>query len=40
LCNYDILIEQALLSDYVSESDLVSLKEWKDDPENWKASKK
>jgi orotate phosphoribosyltransferase len=36
LTNYDILIEEALRKDYISENDMASLREWKDNPEDWK----
>lgn len=36
LTNYDFLIEEALKKDYISESDLLSLREWKDHPDTWK----
>jgi orotate phosphoribosyltransferase len=35
LCDYDTLIQQALSSGYVSESDLKSLKSWREKPEEW-----
>lgn len=35
LSNYDFLIEQALHSNYVTESDLESLREWKENPSEW-----
>ena len=35
LSNYDLLIEQAVKENYVSDKDLESLKSWKDNPENW-----
>lgn len=36
LSNYEALIEQAIETGYVSESDLNLLKEWRLDPGNWK----
>jgi orotate phosphoribosyltransferase len=36
LTDYDHLIDQALKSDYVTDSDVDSLREWKINPENWK----
>lgn len=36
LTNYDFLVEEALKKSYINESDLLSLREWKDQPENWK----
>lgn len=36
LCNYEMLIQQALSSGYyITEKDLGSLKEWRKNPENW-----
>lgn len=37
LTNYSTLIEVALASNYISETDLKLLKAWKEDPENWLA---
>lgn len=36
LTDYDHLIDQALKSDYVTASDVDSLREWKINPDNWK----
>lgn len=36
ISDYDHLIEEAVKLGYVKESDLSSLKEWRDDPSNWK----
>ncbi len=36
LTNYDFLIEEALRKEYITENDLKSLREWKDQPETWK----
>lgn len=36
LTDYDHLIDQALKSDYVTDSDIESLREWKINPDNWK----
>jgi orotate phosphoribosyltransferase len=36
LTDYDHLIDQALKLDYVTNSDVNSLREWKINPENWK----
>jgi len=36
LSNYDLLIEQAVRENYISEKDLESLNRWKINPENWK----
>ncbi len=35
LCNYSTLLEQALKTDYITENDLDSLKEWREDPSSW-----
>ena len=36
LGDYDSLIEQALATRYISENDVVLLKDWRKDPANWK----
>lgn len=36
LTNYSVLIEAALEEKYIDETELDLLKEWKQDPENWK----
>lgn len=35
LSNYNVLINQALDSEYIQESDLETLKQWRTDPGNW-----
>ena len=35
LTSYDVLLKQALVNEYVQESDLNSLKDWKKNPETW-----
>jgi len=35
LCNYTILIETAVRSGYISESDVETLKKWRADPSSW-----
>lgn len=35
LSDYDLLIEQAAKENYISENELVSLQNWKNNPENW-----
>ncbi len=35
LCNYSVLIETAVRSGYVTEADLETLKEWRQDPSVW-----
>ncbi|AEA44648.1 orotate phosphoribosyltransferase [Fluviicola taffensis] len=37
LTDYDHLIDQALKSEFIPESDVNSLREWKISPENWKS---
>jgi len=36
LSNYEVLIKQAVQSKYVTESDLLSLQEWRENPSVWK----
>lgn len=36
LTNYDAVLSEALRSDYIDESELDTLQEWKKDPANWK----
>jgi len=35
LTNYDLLLKQAVVHDYIQESDVNSLKEWKKNPDIW-----
>ena len=35
LSNYNSMIERAVESNYISENDVDSLKEWRNDPSNW-----
>lgn len=35
LCNYDALLQQAVETNYVTEKDMLTLKAWREDPENW-----
>lgn len=37
LTDYEHLIDQALKSDYINESDVESLKDWKNAPDSWSA---
>ena len=37
LTNYDTLIKKALMSQYISEEDLQSLINWREDPQKWAA---
>lgn len=39
LSDYNFLIEQAYANNYLNEEELVSLKEWRKDPENWGLNK-
>ncbi len=36
LCNYEILLKQALDTGYIKETDLEMLQDWRKDPANWK----
>lgn len=35
LCHYDAILDEALATDYIDESDLKTLQDWRKDPENW-----
>lgn len=35
LCNYDAILDEALRTDYIDESELKTLQDWRKDPENW-----
>ena len=35
LTNYDFMVEEALSKDYITDSDVISLRKWKDSPETW-----
>jgi orotate phosphoribosyltransferase len=35
LSDYELLIQQAIISNYITDKDLKSLKKWRLDPENW-----
>lgn len=35
LCNYDAVIDEALRIDYIEESEIKTLQEWRKDPANW-----
>ena len=35
LSSYDMLLEQALSSNYINDSDFQTLSKWKKNPENW-----
>ena len=36
LCNYEILIQQAVKANYINEKDIAKLKAWRDNPGEWK----
>ena len=36
LCNYDAVLRHALDTEYISESDIETLQEWRKDPANWR----
>ena len=35
LCDYDAILDEALATDYIDESELQTLQDWRRDPENW-----
>lgn len=35
LCDYDAILDEALATDYIDESELRTLQDWRRDPENW-----
>lgn len=35
LCAYDAILDEALATDYIDESELKTLQDWRKDPENW-----
>ena len=35
LCNYDVVLNEALATNYISEKDLEELKKWRKSPETW-----
>lgn len=35
LCTYDAILDEALRTDYIDESELEILQDWRRDPENW-----
>lgn len=37
LTNYDVLIQEAIKMGYVGEKDLITLKQWRENPEGWGA---
>jgi orotate phosphoribosyltransferase len=36
LCNYDAVIDEAVRTDYIDESEIATLQEWRKDPANWR----
>lgn len=36
LCNYDAVLRHALEIDYISENEIATLREWRQDPANWR----
>lgn len=39
LCNYDAILDEALRIDYIDESEIKTLQEWRKDPANWNFNK-
>ena len=37
LCNYDAILDEALKTDYIDESEIKTLQEWRKNPANWKS---
>ena len=37
LCNYDAVLDEALKTNYIDESEIKTLQEWRKDPANWNA---
>jgi len=35
LCNYDAILDEALKTDYIAESEIKTLQEWRKDPAHW-----
>ena len=35
LCNYNAILDEALRTDYIDESEIKTLQEWRKDPANW-----
>ena len=40
LSNYDAVLEEAVRTDYIDESEIAILQEWRKDPSNWDPNKK
>jgi orotate phosphoribosyltransferase len=36
LCNYDAVLDEALKTEYIDESEIKTLQEWRRDPANWR----
>jgi orotate phosphoribosyltransferase len=39
LCNYDAILDEALKTDYIDESEIKTLQEWRKDPAHWDLNK-
>ena len=39
LCNYDAILDEALKTDYIDETEIKTLQGWRKDPANWNNSK-
>jgi len=37
LCDYETVLDEALKTDYIDESEIKTLQEWRKDPANWRA---
>jgi orotate phosphoribosyltransferase len=35
LCNYEVILDEALRTDYIDQSDIKTLQEWRQNPEKW-----
>jgi orotate phosphoribosyltransferase len=35
LCNYDAILEEALATNYIDESELATLQDWRKNPSKW-----
>lgn len=40
LCNYDAILDEALKTDYIDESELKTLQDWRKNPEKWSNTSK
>ena len=39
LTNYNAMIDAALATNYIQESDVETLRQWREDPESWSTSR-